>query len=224
MPSSNMTTNWKPSLALVLGSLAGLVTMAFHPTGAEVTASLAGGGGATLNKAVHSLALLSQPLMLMGTLALTLRLTVQRDLAVAAFILFAWSSVAIMMATAASGFIATAVLEAGATRKLAAPDAALLYTGMLNHAFARIYVAFSSAAIVIWSAVILRAGDLSRPLGVYGLASGAACLTALLTGHLGVTIHGFGSVVLAQGVWFVWVAVILRRPESTGRSAGPSSA
>jgi len=211
-----MTTNRKASLALILGSLAGLVTMTLHPTSRDVLASLAGGGHGNLNKGVHALALLAQPLILMGTLVMTLRFTKQRDLAVAAYVLFAWASIAIMMATAASGFIATEVLATGVNQR-ATPDAvrsALQYTGILNRTFASVYIFFGSLAIMVWSVAMLRANEFSRALAVYGLISG---LVSILVGanSLGRTIHGFAIVVVSQGVWFLWVAFILRRlPQS----------
>lgn len=209
-----MTTNGKASLAVILGSLAGLVTMGLHPTGSEIAANIAGGGHGALNRVVHSLALLGQPLILMGALALTLRFTAQRALAVAAYIVFAWASVAIMMATTASGFIATGLLEAGVDQQGTARDVvknALHYTGLLNQAFAKVYIAFSSLAIVLWSAAMIRESNFSRGLAGYGIISGTVFLAGILSGYLGITIHGFGSVVLGQGVWLIWMALILRR-------------
>jgi len=209
-----MTTNSKASLALIIGTLAGLVTMSVHPTGRELAADLAGGGHGVLNIVAHSVALLAQPLILMGLLVLTLRLTAQRDIAIAAYILFAWASVAIMLAATASGLIATSVLAADVQRQHVTPGAAisaLQYTGLLNRAFAKVYVAFSSLAIVLWSVAMLRTGHVWRGLGTYGVVGGLAMLAGIMSGHLGVGIHGFGAVVLSQGIWLVWTAALLRR-------------
>ncbi|MBA3404213.1 MAG: hypothetical protein H0U13_05895 [Gemmatimonadaceae bacterium] len=107
-----MTTNQKASLAIIAGTLCGFVTMTLHPTGHDVIQSVTGGGKGSLNVMVHSLALLGQPLIVMGTLALTLQFRTERALAVGAFVFFAWASAAIMIAATASGFIATALLEA----------------------------------------------------------------------------------------------------------------
>lgn len=208
-----MTTNSKASLALILGSLAGLMTMGLHPTGREVADGLAAGGGASLNQFAHSLGLIGQPLLLAGTLALTVRLATQRDTAIAAFILFAWASAAVMMATVASGFIATDVIREGASHH-AAPgsvESALHYTRLLNQAFAMVYVAFSALAILLWSWAMLRSAVFPRSLGIYGCIVGAACLAGTLSGRLSLDIHGFGLVVVSQSVWYVWSALILRR-------------
>lgn len=206
-----MTTSNKASLAIIAGCVAGLVTMGLHPTGSEIAADV--GGHGALNRFVHSLALLGQALILMGTLALTLGFTAQRATAVAAYILFGWASIAVMMATAASGFIATGLIEAGVGQEGVALDAinsAMRYTFMINGAFSNIYVAFSSMAVAVWSIAILREKVFPRALGIYGIVTGAGFLAALLTGNLGHTIHSFGSFVLGQAIWLIWAAVRLR--------------
>lgn len=209
-----MTTDQKASIALILGPLAGLVTMALHPTGHEIAASIAGGGAGGLNTFAHSLALFGQSLILMGTLRLTLRFSTHRDLAVAGYICFAMASVAILLATVASGFIATGLLQSEAEREGPSRDAissALHYTSLINQSFAKVYVAFSSAAIVIWSLAMARGREFSRGLAVYGIVSGIAFLAGILSGLLPLDIHGFGSVVLGQAVWLIWAAMVLRR-------------
>ena len=207
-----MTTNNKAALALIIGTLSGLITMFLHPSGREVVASLADGGHGNLNKFAHSLALFGQPLLLMGTLTFTLRFSRQRDVAIGAFILFAWASAAIMLATAMSGFVATDVLANGISQRASedAVDSALHYTGLLNRAFANIYIAFSALAILVWSVAVLRANEFSRALGLYGVISAVVCMM-LVPDNRGVSIHGFLAVVACQGIWYVWVAVTLRR-------------
>ena len=67
-----MTDNQKGTIALVAGSIAGIITMALHPTGNDLTAS----GGhfafvAWLTAAVHVLGIVSLPAMFLGGLALS---------------------------------------------------------------------------------------------------------------------------------------------------------
>ncbi|MEJ7760978.1 MAG: hypothetical protein WKF55_15465 [Gemmatimonadaceae bacterium] len=211
-----MTTNQKASLAIVAGTLCGFVTMTLHPTGHDVIQSVAGGGKGSLNVMVHSLALLGQPLIVMGTLALTLQFRTERVLAVGALVFFAWASAAIMIAATASGFIATALLEQtvreqGAARDFAAN--ALGYTVLLNRSFDKVYVSFSALALLLWSVAMIREKILSRSLAVYGIISGILMLAVTLSGRLKFNIHGFGAVVLAQGIWLLWMSVTLRQAE-----------
>src|SRR5687768_3345602 len=84
-PPARMTTDRTAALALVAGSLAGLVTMVLHPTGRDVVHGASVGGANVLNAAVHGLAIGAQPLVLAGALAIVLRLRARRDLAVGAY-------------------------------------------------------------------------------------------------------------------------------------------
>jgi hypothetical protein len=188
--------------------------MGLHPTGPDVIADAAGGGRNTLVTGVHALALAAQPLMLLGTLGLTLRLAAQRELAASAYACYALATFAIVIAAVASGFIAPSVLShyAGATGP--ARDAmagAFHYTGIINRAFARVSVGFVALAILLWSAAMLRGGELARGVALYGLALGTVLLVALLAGRLSLDVHGFGAVVLGQAIWMTWTGVLLRR-------------
>ena len=213
-----MTTDRLAALALTAGSLAGIVIMALHPTGSEVARDAAGGGAMSLAVAVHWLAIVAQPLILAGSLAITLRLRARRDVAVGAFVFFAVAGVAVTIAAAASGLVSPAVLrgmhdsEAGA---MASMQNYLHYTSLLNQAFAGIYVVLGAIAIALWSAAIVAGRELPRALGRYGLALAAALLIGLASGHLTLGIHGFGLVVLGESAWMIWAAAAL------WRSAGP---
>lgn len=204
-----MSTDRSAAIALVAGTVAGLLTMALHPTGHDIVSNAATGDVNTLNMAVHSLALAGQPLLLAGLLALTHRLRDARALAVLAYVSFAFAVAAVMVAAVASGFLAPAAVAgfdgADATERTAMLNA-LHYTGQLNQAFARVHVIFSGVAIVLWSVAFIRTRELSRGLGVYGAIAGVAQAVGVLSGTLRLDIHGFGLVVLTQGVWLVLVA------------------
>lgn len=209
-----MTTDRSAAVALVTCSIAGLVVMALHPTGGEVSREASAGGAMALVQGVHWLAIVAQPLLLAGTLAITMRLRVRRDAAVAAYIFFAVASAAILIAAAASGLVSPGVLRgmhdsgAGVTMSM---ENALHYTFLLNQAFARIYVVLGAIAIALWSWAILGGRELPRALGFYGLLFGAALVVGLASGQLTLGIHGFGLVILGQGVWMTWAAVVLWR-------------
>ena len=85
------------------------------------------------------------------------------------------------------------------------------YTGAINQAFAKVFVIASSAAILLWSATILAHGQLARAAGVLGVIVGALALFAVVIGHLRLDVHGFGAVVLCQGIWMITVGVLLVR-------------
>ena len=210
------------ALALVAGCLAGLATMVLHPTGHDVVRNASAGASNALNVAVHALALVAQPLLLAGTLALTLALRTRRDLAVGGYVFYAVAAVAVMVAAVASGFIAPATVrglgEADAARR-AGMLGALGYTGLVNQAFATVHVLLAGVAFLLWSWAVLAGGELPRGLGVYGIVLGLLHVAGIASGRLRLDIHGFGLVVLGQGVWLVWAAAALWR-----RAAAPTAA
>lgn len=207
-------TNRSAAIALVAGTVAGLITMALHPTGHDVMSNAAAGRANTLNMAVHSLALLGQPLLLAGMLVVTLRLGAVRDVAVLAYVCFSFAMVAVLIAAVASGFLAPEMVReiAGADdRERAGMLNALHYTGALNQAFAKVHVVFSGIALLLWSTAMLREPAIPRAVAIFGLITGTLQVVGVLSGKLRLDIHGFGLVVLLQGIWMVWLARLLWR-------------
>jgi hypothetical protein len=120
-----------------------------------------------------------------------------------------------MSAAVASGLIAPHV--AGWTLQAAMEDrgacrALLRYNGEINQAFAKVFVAASSVAILLWSLAILAARTFARAAAILGCLIGALALIGILSGSLRLDVHGFGLVVLAQGIWTLLVGVLLIRP------------
>ena len=214
-----MNTNRSAAIAMIAGSAAGLATMALHPTGDEVVRNATAGGSNMLNSSVHLLAIVAQPMVLAGSLGLTMNLVKRRDLAFGAFIFFAVASVAVIFAALASGFIAPAVLsgmETATEARRGAIIGALGYTGMLNQGFAKLYVVLAGIAILLWSLAILSGRELSRWLGAYGILLGLLFVTAIALNAIVLDIHGFGLVAILVGTWMVWAAInLIRRAAAT---------
>jgi hypothetical protein len=207
-----MTPNRTAAIALIAGTAAGLTTMALHPTGKDLVENAASGGHNVLNTAVHGLAIVGQGLILAGALAVSTRLRARRDLAAGAYVFYSLATMAIVIAAGASGFIAPSVVQ-GYARGLEAERQAMIgalnYTGLINQAFARIAVICTAVALVLWSSAILAGRELSRALGWFGVSAGALLGLGIISGHLSLGIHGFGFVVLVQGVFLVWIAAQL---------------
>src|SRR5262245_58373151 len=102
-------------LALIGGTLAGMVTMALHPTGHALASDFA--SIAPLNRLVHSLAIAGTIVTFYGLVRLSRGLA-RTSLTDAALVAYGFGGVAVMFAAIASGFIATditaIVLENGA--------------------------------------------------------------------------------------------------------------
>jgi hypothetical protein len=201
---------------LIASALAGLLTMALHPTGADV----ASGGGdfhaVHLAMAVHALAIAAMPLAFAGAAGLARYAGGDDDGDLARLGLVAYATALIGGALAAvnNGLIAPkmiyAMLQSEGTRREAI-EAVLSYVSAAGHAFAAIYVIAGAAAVILWSAAMLRHAAAPRPLAIAGIAIAALVLLAFLSGHVRLDVHGFGMIVLAQSLWLIAAAVVLLR-------------
>ena len=205
-------------LALIVGMVAGIVTMAFHPTGFDLHASAETvAHEMSILVAVHILALLGIPLLVFGFAGVTMRAGWHRPEALLAFIIYALSAVALMLAGIADGLINAALIPqmTGAIDpKLQAVKAALSYNFQLNQACAKVFVVGSSLAIVLWSITFFRFGTLERGIGIMGWFISFVAFAGLLSGHITMSAHGFGLIVLLQAAWVIAVGVSMLRAES----------
>jgi hypothetical protein len=208
-----MTDNRMSGIALIAGTLGSIITMAFHPTAQDLSTPEHSASMMQLNVAVHSLALLCIPILFLGALGLTRRLAAPDRLSLSGLVLYVFAEVSVMIAATVSGLVAPGLFHHMAADPGMADTwrAVLTLNGHLNQAFAQVYVVASSAAIVLWSATILRARTFSRPLGIYGCILGPLTVIAVLSGHIRLNVHGFGLVILGQAVWLITAGVLLCR-------------
>ena len=222
-----MTDNKKSGIALIAGSLGGIVVMATHPTAAHATLTPQLVDHLALGSAiVHSLAMAATLALLLGAVGLTRQLAQSETsshpdrLAFTGLIVFAFSVVAILQATSVSGFIIPNLWK-----KMFQDTAAnasqwqmvLSAVFQFNQTFAAIYSVAASAAIVFWSASGLRHGSLNRSVAIYGCILPPIVIVLIAVGHLRLDVHGMGAVVLVHAIWFVIVgARLCRREPQTG--------
>lgn len=200
-------------LALILGSVGALVTMALHPSPHSIEALVR---QSAMIVGTHSLALVSIPIIVLGFLGLYQRLETDHISAPAALIIYGFGATAVMSAAVLSGLVAPAL----ARQSSADPNAreilrALLnYNGHLNAAFAMVFMTATSVAIVCWSIAILRTRVFGRWVGWIGCLVGLSALAGMLLGYLDTTVHGFGLFIIITSAWVILVGVLLCRPES----------
>lgn len=203
------------AILLVTGTLAGMLVMVLHPTGADIVNAQNVAHHALLNRAVHGVAIASLPMLFLGFAGLCRRLA-WTEVVIAGLVSYGFAAIAVMAAAVASGFIVTGLIE----QMLAADEAArpvlralMRYTHQWNQALAAVHVVASSAAVLLWSLAIVKGGAMPRALGYAGAAIGAIVPVALIAGPLRLDVHGFGLVVFVQGAWTIAVAVALFRTD-----------
>jgi heme/copper-type cytochrome/quinol oxidase subunit 1 len=106
-----MTDDRKSGIAFLVGSLGGIVTMAIHPTGGGVMTPAQAEALALASEIAHTVAMVSFLIMFLGAVGLTRRLAridspaAPDRLAIAAIVVYAFAAMALLIATAVSGFI-----------------------------------------------------------------------------------------------------------------------
>ncbi len=209
-----MTDNRLSGLALIVGSVGVIITMGLHPTGHIAAVDIQ----PMIRKLimVHALGLACLPVLFLGAWGFCRQLSAQARLAAIGLVLYAFALLAVMNAAVADGLIAPSVLRqivasAGAPSAIDSWRMIQHYNFYANQAYAQVFVAASSIAIIVWSAALLRATSRFRGLGIYGCIIGPLILLALFSGHLTLDAHGFGVIVLLQSIWFGAAGIFLLR-------------
>jgi hypothetical protein len=218
-----MTDDRLSGLALISGSAGMIITMSLHPTGHVAAAQVE--PMIRMLIAVHALALACVPVQFLGAWGFSRRVASPNRLAVAGLVLYTLALLAVVNAAVADGLITPNLL-----RQIVASEASpsaidawrtmSRYNFYVNQAYAQVFVAGSSVAIVLWSASIWRSRELAHGLSIYGCILGPVTLLTLFSGRLNLDAHGFGIVIFGQAGWFVVAGALLWRRENRAADAG----
>jgi len=218
-----MTDDRKSGIALIAGSLGGILTMAIHPTGAASLTADQVAHLAFASAAAHSLAMVSFVVLFLGGCGLARSIGAPDRIAFSAIVTYGFACVAVFIATAVSGFIVPSImrhmiLDVPAT----AQQWRIVIDGIfqINQAFARIYSVAASLAIILWSVSALRNGGLGRGVATYGCVIAPLIIVGIVIGHLRLNVHAMAMVVSGQAIWSVMVGAQLysRRPSEPAAS------
>ncbi|MEQ8684849.1 MAG: hypothetical protein RIE86_06140 [Imperialibacter sp.] len=198
-------------VAIVIGSVFMVLTMALHPAGGD-TAHIRQMSDIIIVS--HSLAILSIIVLSYGMAGLAIKLKSDIVLSYGGAVLFAFSAVAVTMAAALNGLAVPFFLErmgeitsenSGMIRTV------LIYNYSLNKAFDLIFILAMSGAAVLWSWAIVRTGLLKKWLGFLGLVVGILAIAMTLFGFVFTDLEGLRIFIGAFVVWLLAVGVALAR-------------
>lgn len=209
-----MTDQRKSGIALIVGSLGAIVTMAIHPVGQGSITVEQANHLAIMSGIAHSLALVSVLITFLGAFGLARHLASDDRFSFAAIVTFGFACVAIMIAASVSGFIVPNIIKSMLRDDRSYThqwNIAIQSIFQINQAFSKLYSIGTSLAIVLWSVAALRNGGLSRVLGLYGIVISATITIGISAGHLRLDVHGMAIVAFTQAVWFLFAAVQLYR-------------
>lgn len=213
--ASNRSTR-AAGIAIGISSLAMILVMTHHPeVEADTTRAFVKGAAeiAGLTRLVHGAALGALALAVYGFWGLADRLGRYDEWSRAGWVAFLTGALGGGGAGMVNGFVAPALASRYAeasTQTLAALQPVLAFAGELAELLAQHAVFGWSIALVCWSVTLLRSRS-AKILAILGFVAGAGPLIALTTGHLPMTVAGFGAFVAAQAVWSLAVAVQLIR-------------
>jgi hypothetical protein len=197
---------------LGVASILTVVFMAIHPTGHShdfegFMADLK--EGAVFNGFVHgTLMALGVPVMV-GLWVFAEQLGLRRMLVRAGLVMYAIGQLAGIGAATVNGFVLPAIAARAVSEKPDAMDKLRSVVALCmdaNATLARMDVVALSAAVFLWSLVLVRRTGPLRVVGVVGLIGGLLPPAALFAGKLPMTVHGFGAFVLVQTIWCLAVA------------------
>ncbi|HTC92360.1 MAG TPA: hypothetical protein VK699_02775 [Terriglobales bacterium] len=213
-----MTDDRKSGVALIAGSLGGIFTMAIHPTAAGPLTVEQVGRLMLMSGVAHSIAMVSVLLLFLGACGLARRIAATDRISFAAIVTFGFACVAVLIATAVSGFVVPDIMK-HMVRDVpaAAHQWQIVIDGIfqINQAFAQIYSVAASTAIILWSISALRNQGFGRGVAIYGCVVSALIIVGIGVGHLRLDVHGMAVVMLGQAIWFILVgSQLYSRPAS----------
>jgi hypothetical protein len=205
--------------ALTIGTLSGVITMLFHPTGRDLIGQPdeIAHRYELITVAVHSLAIFGLPVMFFGFLGFSRRLGLENPLVSAALIAYGFGAIAVLSAAVINGLVGPIVT--GKINEADEPTQKLLHlvlmnNSLLNQAFTKVFVVAVGFALIAWSIHLWKKGKLMKITAIIGFIIGILSLFGIFSGHLKLNVHGFGLFTFAQSIWTILVAVFMIRPEN----------
>jgi hypothetical protein len=211
---------------LALGALASVALMTHHPTAsgsdlAAVVQSLA--RIAALSAFVHGGMIAALGALAFGFQGALRALGPARPALRAAWLCFASGALFLCGAAVTNGFVVGRLAERyvgtdGATLESLRPILRLCHA--VNQSLAELGTCALAMGIAACSLVLLSRGKRGRSLGLAGLALGLLTVLGLTSDLLVLDVHGMGYFVLAQALWLLALAVLLRALSSPGAARG----
>lgn len=164
---------------------------------------------------VHLVAMAAVLAYAFGFTTLARRLDLQRPLVLAGLGAFLFGCVAMLGATLIDGFISSDVAAAFANAP--SPESVkqgynlVLYGDIVLTDLARLGWVLQALATIAWAPALLAGAGWQRVTGVVGLLSGGLVIAAVVAAGAMMSMQALLSIILAQAVWNLAVAVLLMR-------------
>jgi hypothetical protein len=200
--------------ALIGGSLLLIAMGLTHPTGARLLTTREALEQFTLvDHIAHGLAIAGVCLAMVGLAGFSRFLGTSRPTVAAAFVIFALTASAMLVAPALDGFVVPELakrwLDADAPTQ-ATLRQLIAFCVTIASALTRLYLIVGAIAILLWSFAAWRV-RLSRALPWLGTFVAIAALATTVGGPPMVSVHELLALTLGQALWMVWAGVAMLR-------------
>jgi len=166
------------------------------------------------DRLVHGTLLLLLGMLLTGFASYALRRGFTRRPVVAGLVSFAVGIGGLFAAGLIDGFVLPQIAARFVAASPAAQNAAvatLAACGVAVNVLTAFGIVAMAIAIAVWSLDLARDAGESRIAGIVGFVAAALSVAVLVTGGPSLKPHTLMTVLCAQGVWYVWIAVLLAR-------------
>lgn len=205
---------------IIIGSIAAVLGMSLHPTpGPDLMQNVRDMvENGDFNMAVHFGLLATYLVLSLGFVGFSDWLGLNRMAVRGGLIAYAASVVA-GFAAAISGPIAMRTIAFGYAQ--AGPEqadyirAAFRVAGAQNFAWGRAWMIILSAAILLWSVELIRAGGMAKYLAYFGLLVGAAGVIGIPLALIPLSPSSLVFLVLGQTAWSVGAGILLIRARAS---------
>lgn len=197
--------------ALLVACALMIITMVLHPSGGSI-ANIK--HISSVNIISHSIAIAAMPVCLFGFWGLSSLLNREALLSRLGLAVMVPALFAAVLAAAVNGlaliFFVNDFKDAGADI-LPMVKIVMRYNTALNHAFDYIFISGTCAAMLLWSAAIIKTSVAGKWLGWLGLVVSVVSLMFMFSGSDMVCLQGFRLFVLGFAVWTIAAALEMNR-------------
>lgn len=203
----------KSGLALLVGAVLVIGTIALHPTGGEIKHLLA---AANIIIVSHAIAILAIPLLAIGFWGITSKLGTNAFFSILAFCTMMLGLIAGMIAAAINGLALPIYIlnhrESFLENEIFIYNI-IRYNTAINQAFDYIFIGAISLAILLYSIAILQSKKFPIWIGYYGLSLMVIVALITVVGLSIVSLHGFSLFMIAIVIWILSMAISLYRED-----------
>lgn len=195
--------------SLIIGSIMMVLTMVLHPVGCNLDHII------KVSKLIivsHSLAIFSIPFIGFGFLGLSKSLETPTKMAYLGFMFIIFGLFAVMMAASINGLILPMYAlefsnETG--QKLEIVKLIIAYGSKFNKAMDYIFICGYSAAMLIWSVIIIQTSKLPRWIGFYGITLLGLTLIASIMKFNFISVWGFRFYIFGIVSWILVIGFMM---------------